>query len=359
MTDSVEKQPAPGAATPSTGKGGLPMAAVDQKDAVVAAEPESPRVSGLLDALSWGFRSAWACKRLLVFILAANFLLAVAVLFPLLGPMEDSLSHHPEADRIGGQLDVRWWGDWTSQAAGQVTQTRNIMSLAGFVMVFAGTFFAGGLLEALRHGPTPLLKFDPLPDPYYKGATPEWRAASPGPATIRRFLRSSTAHFPRLGMLLLLSMPAYWLVQSVMNKAAVAWLGELLEGVEDERMALLITMVRAALFVITFQAVTVFFEYGRIHEVLKPGAPFLAILGMPFKVFRARPGLFLGIELSAFLLHLALMMAFIPVDKFLGEWSLLAVTAGLAATQIFMFLRILIRTGTQGAQIRLAQSTLA
>jgi hypothetical protein len=322
--------------------------------------PGEPVENGLgpAGALLWGLRAAWACRRLLILILAANLLLAAGVLYPLLAPMDDSLSRHPEAGRIGRQLDAKWWGDWTRSAAVPVRGSVGLLSLASLVMVLAGTFFAGGLLEALRFGPRKPLRFEPLPDPWYEGQTPEWRASEPGPASVREFLRSSARHFPRFLVLLLLSMPLYWVVQRILNHHAVIALDALLEGVEDERLGMLLTFLRAGLFVCAFHAVTVFFEYARVHEVLKPGAPLLALFATPARLLVRRPAAVLGIEAGAFLLHLAAMGAFIPVDRLLGRGPVIAVTAGFLATQIFLLARIWIRAGAQAAQIRLARALL-
>jgi hypothetical protein len=324
-----------------------------------APEAGPEEFSGAMRALGWGLRSAWSCRRLLVFMLVVNLVLAAMVLLPLLGPMDESSSHHPEAARLGRHLDLRWWTDWTHAGSSLVDQSVSLLGAASMIMVLAGTFFAGGLLEALRHGPRHPVTFEPLPDPYYKGATPEWRAAAPGPATIRVFLRECASRFPRFLLLLALSLPCYWLVHTLLNRLAVVGLSRLLEQVEDGRLGLLLTIGRAILFVAAFQVVTVIFEYARIHEVLKPGAPLLTILARPFRILRSRPASLIGIEALAFLLQIGAMLAFIPVDRLLGAYPPVAVTAGFAATQIFLFIRLWIRAGAQGAQIRLARSCAA
>lgn len=322
-----------------------------------APPPEASqlRLGGIVAA---GLRSAWACRMPLAIVLAVNLALAVGVVYPLLGPMDASLSFHPEAERIGGHLDSRWWGDWTREAAALVDQSRRLLSGAGLVMVLSGAFFAGGLLTALREGPLPPLRFEPLPDPHYAGATPQWRSAAPGPASPAVFVANCARHFPRLFVFLLLSLPFYALVHLLLNRLATTGLQRILEGVDDERLALALLFARAAIFVIAFYAVTVLFEYVRIHEVLKPGAPLGSVLSLSFRALKARPGLFLGIETSAFILQAAAVAAFLPLDRLLGGRPGLAATGGLLATQIFIFLRLLIRTGIQGAQLRLAQSVL-
>jgi hypothetical protein len=315
-------------------------------------------LSGTFAAMRWGLRSAWACRRLLLVLLAANLILALAVLFPLYASMDASLSHHPEAGRIGRQLDIRWWTDWTYARAGLIERSLDLLGVASFLTVLTATFFAGGLLEALRYGPHPSRVFEPLPDPWYRGATPEWRAASPGPSSLQGFFRASARHFPRFAVLLLLSLPCYRAVEVILNRLAVVGLDATLEKVEDGRLGLALTVARAAIFVVAFQAVTVLFEYARVHEVLKPGATLRAVLSTPFRLLWARPGTLLGIEIAAFLLQLAAMIAFIPLDHFLGRWPPLAATAGFIAMQLFLFVRVWLRAGAQAAQIRLAQSHL-
>ena len=347
-------------ATPTRPDASAPPAVALPSGAAAAAPAAIPEIeelslSGLLSA---GMRTAWACRRPLVFVLAANLILAAGVVYPLLGPMDASLSFHPEADRIGRTLDARWWGDWTYEASALVEQTKRLVGAAGFIMVIAGAFFAGGMLEALRDGPRHLLAFEPLPDPHYRGATPQWRSSAPGPTALSAFLKNSARHFPRFLFFLALSMPFYLITHLLLNRLAVIGLDRLLEGVEDERLALALKGGRAALFVAAFYLVTVVFEYVRAHEVLKPGATLSALLSLPARLLRARPGLICGIEAAALILHVAALLAFIPLDRVLSGRPALAATAGLLATQAFLFLRLMIRTGIQGAQIRLARSVL-
>jgi hypothetical protein len=287
-----------------------------------------------------------------------NLLVAAAALYPLAAPMDASLSHNPEAGRIGLSFDYRWWTDWTIDQAPVVTSTLDLLGAAGFAVVLASTFFAGGLLEALRAGPGRPLVFEPLPDPFYRGATPEWRSAAPGTASVQIFFRESARHFPVFVLLLALSAPLYWLVQKVLNEWALVALDGLLEGVKDERVGLLLTLLRSVLFVAAFQMVTVLIEYARAQAVLKPGASIRDLLVLPLALLRFRPGVFLGIEAGALLLQIAAMIAFMPIDRLLGVWPPVAATLGLAASQVFLFSRLLIRAGAQGAQLRLAQAWL-
>jgi len=315
-------------------------------------------VSGAFAALRWGMASAWSSRRIVVLIAFFNLILAAAVLYPMFGPLDASLSHHPDAERIGRDFDYRWWTDWTADQASVVTSSVDLLGAAGFAMLLASAFFAGGLLESLRSGPRHTLSFEPLPDPFYRGATPEWRAAAPGPASVQIFLRESARHFPGFLILLAISLPLYWIVQRLLNVAAVIGLDGILEGIRDERMGLLLTLARALVFVGAFQLVTVLFEYARAQAVLKPGASLVDLIGLPLTLLRHRPAAFLGIEAGALSLQIAAMLAFIPVDRLLGRWSPASATLGFAASQIFLFARLLIRSGAQGAQLRLAQSWL-
>jgi len=315
-------------------------------------------ISGLA-ALRWGLASAWTSRRVILFIAGSNLVLALLALYPLLGPLDASLSRQPDASRIGREMDYRWWTDWAVNQSAVVGGSMNLLGAAGLLMVVASAFFSGGLLESLRNGPKHRMSFDPLPDPYYRGATPEWRAAAPGPASVQVFLRESARHFPIFLLLLALSLPLYWVVQRILNHGALLLLDTILEGVNDERVGILLTLLRAVLFVGAFHLVTVFFEYARANAVLRPGAAPTDVLRLPLRVLRARPGAFLLVEGAAVLLQLAAMLAYIPLDRALGWWPPLAATAGLVAAQAFLFCRLLIRAGAQGAQMQLAQETLS
>jgi hypothetical protein len=298
--------------------------------------------------------AAWSCRRLLLFVLLANLVVAAAVAYPLLAPMDESLSHHPDAAEVGARMDQRWWSDLTRQSAPIFGRTIDTLGLASLAMVLMGTFFAGGLLAALRHGRMQPLSFEPLPDPAYGDRIPQWRAASHGPATVRVFLKESAGHFPRLFVLLLISLALYALVETIFNRLAAGAASSLLELVEDERAALLIGAFKSGLFVLAFHAVTVIFEYARAHEILRPGTTLFPLLALPFRLLLRRPGVFIGIEVAAVLIQAAVVAAFTPIDALLATSPALAVTAGFAATQIFMFTRLLVRATANAAQIRLA-----
>lgn len=321
-----------------------------------APVPEAPR--GLRGLLAWGAGAAWSCRRLLVFILAVNLVMAAAVLFPLLGPMDDTLALHPEAPAAGRQMDARWWHDLELHHATIFRGAIGSLGWAALATVILGTFFAGGLLSALKHGRHHPLGFEPMPDPAYGEAIPQWRAAAPGPASVRVFLRESAGHFPRLLVLLLVSLVLYALVELIFNRLAGTAAGALLDVLEDERAALLVGVLKSALFVGAFHAVTVVFEYARAHEILRPGTTLLPMLALPFRLLRRRPAAFLGIEAAAVLLQAAAVLAFMPLDGLLAARPAIAVTAGLAATQVFMFARIFIRAAAQAAQLRLAEDHL-
>lgn len=318
----------------------------------------APAARGPLDALRWGLGAAWSCRRILLFILGANLLVAVVVLFPFLGPMRHGINLHPEVERIGRSFDPSWWFDLTYLRSFLLIRTVSLMGLAAFLMVFLSTFFAGGLLEALKHGRRRPLTFEPMPDPAYGGSVPQWRAAAPGPATIQVFLKESARHFPRFLVLLLLSLPVYAIVQVVFNEMGGKAAGWLTDRIEDERLGFVVGAVKSATFVVAFHAATVIFEYARAVEVIRPGTTLLPMLTLPFRLLARRPVAVLGIEIAAFALQVATLAVFLPLDRLLQRWTLVAVTAGFAATQVFIFTRFLIRAGANAAQLRLAESLL-
>ncbi|MBI3448738.1 MAG: hypothetical protein HY049_07470 [Acidobacteria bacterium] len=325
-----------------------------------ARPPAAPTDEGLtaVAALRGGLRAGWAVRRNILLIAIANLALAALILFPLYGAIDASLSHQPDASRIGREFDYRWWTDLGVSESALFGASAGMLSAAGILMAVTSAFFAGGLLEALKIGPHPALSFEPLPDPFYRGATPEWRSASPGPLSVQSFLRESARHFARFVLLLSLSLPLYWLIHQLLNVLAVSLLDTLLEGVADERLGVALTIARALAFAGCFQMVSVVFEYARAHAVLRPGASLRELLGLPVALARARPGAFFGIELGCLVLQIGAVLAFIPIDRALAYWSPVAAIAGMIAFQGFLFTRVLIRTGGQAAQLRLARSWL-
>src|SRR5262245_18443487 len=152
----------------------------------------------LVKALRSGLKAAAGNARLLGWLLAGNLLLAILAVFPLLGPFEESLSHHEAAVELTRRFDMSWWVDLTTSRAEAFARALDGIAAAAFLAAMMGCFFAGGLIQAYQ---------DTL-------------AGVP----IDRFMTSCRKWFARFIWLFLLSLPFYWLAHQFVNRQLAMWL---------------------------------------------------------------------------------------------------------------------------------------
>ena len=136
-------------------------------------------IGALLSGISVAARNA----QLLWWLLAANLLVAVIAVAPMLEPLEKTLSHHEAAEEMTRRFDMSWWVDVTTSHASAVSRTLDVIGVAAFLSAILGCFFAGGLLQTYH---------DTL-----------------GRLPMDRFMTSCRRWFPRFVWLFVLSLPLY------------------------------------------------------------------------------------------------------------------------------------------------------
>jgi len=275
----------------------------------------------MLRGLSVAARNA----RLVGWLLGANLVLSVVAVLPLMGPLEESLAHHPASGQMAARLDMPWWVDVTTSQARAFESTLDLVGLAAFLSVLSGCFFAGGMLQAFRD------TYDGQP--------------------IDRFMTACRLWFPRFVRLLAFSLPLFWLVHRMVNTHLAEVLDRLLERVDDERWGLLIEWGRALAFLLLFDAVVLAADYARVHAVSRSARSMLDSLGVGMRFVLAHPVKVASLELTGVGLQAAALAIYVPLDRLLERDSAAGLILGLAAGQGFVLLRLFLREASRAGQM--------
>jgi hypothetical protein len=284
-------------------------------------------------ALSAGLGAAARNARLLWWLLFSNLLLAALAVWPLLRPFEATLEWHPAPEQMARRFDMAWWVDVTTAHAVSFARTIEMAGALSFLAALLGCFFAGGMLQAYAD-------------------TFEGRRMD-------RFMTSCRRWAPRFILLFALSLPLYWLVHRLVNTRLELALRDLLEQVADERVGLLLRSLKIALFLILFDAVTLFADYARVHAIVTPDRSMPASLRAGILFVLRHPLRVGGLEAMGILLQIAALMLYLPVDGLLTRASPAGLAAGLAAGQIFILTRLFLREASRAGQVALYRATLA
>ena len=286
----------------------------------------------IVSAWHSGLRAAAGNARLLGWLLAGNLALAALAVGPLMGPFEESLSHHEAASEMTRRFDMSWWVDLTTSRAEAFARALDGIAVAAFLSAVMGCFFAGGLLQAYQ---------DTL--------------AGLG---MDRFMTSCRKWFPRFAWLFVLSLPFYWIAHRVVDRAVAAWLDNLFEHVEDERVGLALSLARASAFLILFDMVTLVSDYARVHAVVRSERSMLASLVSGIRFVLRHPVAVGSLELRALGMQVLGLALYLPFDAVLARDSAGSLVAGLAAGQLYVLLRLFLRESSRAGQLALYRAGL-
>ena len=284
-------------------------------------------------ALSTGLAVAARNARLLGWLLAANLLLAVVAIFPLLKPFETTLEWHPAPEQMAARFDMAWWVDVTTAHAASFARTIEMAGALSFLAALSGCFFAGGLLQAYVD-------------------TLEGRRMD-------RFLTCCRRWAPRFILLFALTLPLYWIVHRLVNTRLELALRDLLENVADERMGLLLRFIKIGLFLVLFDAVTLAADYARVHAIVTPERSMLASLRAGVLFLLRHPLRAGSLELLGLLLQTGALLLYLPLDGLLSRASPAGLIAGVLAGQVFLLARLFLRESTRAGQVALYRASLA
>jgi len=275
--------------------------------------------------LGAGLRTAAANARLLWWLLAANLVVAIFAVLPLLAPFEATLSHHEAAREMTDRLDMPWWVDVTTSHAESFARTMDLVSVSAFLSAILGCFFAGGLLQAYED-------------------TLQRRAMD-------RFMTSCRRWFARFVWLFALSLPLYWLVHRMVNTHLALALEDYLEGVRDERVALLILWGRSALFLVLFDLVTLMADYARVHAVVSAQRSMTASLGAGMRFVLRHPLRVWSLEAGTLVLQAGALALYLPVGRALSRGSIPGLAVAFVAAEAFLLVRLFLRESSRAGQV--------
>ncbi len=278
-----------------------------------------------MTALGAGLRTVAANARLLWWLLCANLIVAALAVLPLLTPIEATLSHHEAAREMTHRLDMPWWVDVTTAHAESFSRTLDLVSVSAFLSALLSCFFAGGLLQAYED-------------------TLERRAMD-------RFMVACRRWFVRFVWLFALSLPLYWLVHRMINTHLALFVDDAMESVRDERVGVLITWARAALFLVLFDLVTLFGDYARVHAVVSAQRSMLASLSAGMRFVLRHPLRVGSLEVGTIVLQAGALALYLPVDRLLGRESAAGLAAAFVASEAFVLLRLYLRESSRAGQM--------
>ena len=278
--------------------------------------------------LSAAARNAW----LLWWLLSANLAVSLCAVVPLLSPLEKSLSHHEASLEMTARFDMSWWVDVTTEHAEAFARALDGVAAAAFVSAILGCFFAGGLLQAYHD----TLGLQPLD----------------------RFMTSCRRWFLRFAWLFVLSLPLYWLAHRLINTHMAVALDTVLERVEDERVGLLITWARAAIFLLLFDLITLFADYARVHAVVSGQVSMLACLSAGGRFVLSHPWRIWTMEGCAVGAQALALTLYVPLDAALDRSSTASLIAGFVCGQSFLLMRLFLRESARAGQVALYREHL-
>lgn len=283
-------------------------------------------------ALTAGLTVAARNARLLLWLLLGNIILAAAAVWPLVRPFETTLEWHPAPQQMASRFDMAWWVDVTTAHAASFARTIEMAGAMSFLAALMGCFFAGGLLQAYCD-------------------TLEGRRMD-------RFMTSCRRWAPRFILLFALSLPLYWLVHRIVNTRLELALRDLLENVADERMGLLLRLIKIGLFLALFDGVTLAADYARVHAIVTPDRSMPVSLRAGILFVLRHPLRVLGLEALVILLQVAALLLYLPVDGLLGRTSPAGLIAGVLAGQVFLLSRLYLREASRAGQVALYRASL-
>lgn len=276
-------------------------------------------------ALGAGLRAAGRNSRLVGWLLLANIALAVVAVYPLMEPLDETLSHHPAASEMARRLDMPWWVDVTSARAEAFARSLDLIGLSAFLAALMGCFFAGGLLQTYHD------TIDRVP--------------------VERFTSGCRLWFARFVWLFALTLPLYWLVHRMINTHLYLAVDGVLERVDDERIGLALELSRALVFLVLFDLVTLVGDYARVHAVTRRDRSMLSSLSAGLRFVVTHPLRVWSLEAGAIALQVVALTAFLPIDAMMLRDTPATLAAGIVATQIYVFIRLLLREGCRAGQI--------
>ena len=320
--------------------------------AVPGPRPPVSRVFGL-----WrnGWKRVLAAPAIAAGVFAMTILLAVPLAMVVRGSLASHLKDSLAADTAATGVNYDWWQEFTAQATG--LGTTFTPSIIGFASVLDTV---GGLLDA-RARIAPIAAALAL---YLAG----WAFLSGGildryarqrPIRVYGFFGASGAYFFRFLRLAAIAGLMYWCLFAYVHPWFFDELFvDLTRGMSVERTAFLVRLLFYTIFGAFLLATNLVVDYTKIRIVVEDRYSVLGALAAALRFVRHHPRQVIGLYALNSLAFLALLAVWALVAPGAGGagWSM---WLGLAVSQLYIVMRLIMKLQFIASQIALFQANLA
>ena len=297
-------------------------------------------------------------------VLAGVFVVTLAAALPLAltlrGMIEAHLGRSLVADAVAETVDYDWWQEFTSQAAGPGTTALGT-TFSPSIIGFAATLDnISSVLEAQREvAPVAAaLATYLLAWTFLSGGILD-RYARQRPTRAHGFFAASGVFFWRFLRLALVAGTAYWFLFSYVH----VWLFDdlytrLTRDLATERAAFLWRVALYASFGAALLAVNIASDYAKIRTVVEDRRSVVGALSAALGFLGRHPGRAFGLYALNGLVFLVLLAVWALAAPGVGDAGL-SMWLGVAATQLYLLARLLLKLQFMSSQTALFQRSLA
>ncbi len=309
---------------------------------------------GIFKALASGIKQVNKNKKMWVFLLAINILVALVLTFPLYSALKTSIGDSLMGERLTKGFDYRWYDDFqyrfrdsdfitylSPTMAGSGAFFRNVESLAMgqflrfspsiimllIVYVLLNVLFAGGILGVFH---SPEEKF-----------------------TIKRFFSFGGTYFNRFFRLFIISGVLYGILYFLIGANLSRLVNRLGVTAFSERLPMVVGLIFAVVMFFLLFLVNMIFDYAKVRTVVGEGRSMLKetgkAIGFVFKNFGKTMGLYYFLDL----LGIAFMVIYGVVEPLISQATLFLVLLAFVWQQIYMLGRIWVRLTFFSSQLNL------
>ena len=299
-----------------------------------------------------GFQNTGKSKRMIILLLAINFVFSLILAVPMYHSLKDSFGNSLAGDRMAEGFDYLWWEEYRDDARGlEKTFTPSIIGkgavlnnlegliqlrvfdlppvilVFGLVYIILHTFLAGGILFHFKTGND---RF-----------------------SLRGFFLGAGSHFVRFSLLVLLSWLFFLLIGIVLKDSLDSLLSGIQKTAFSEVIPFYVGLVFNAIVFFLFLFIQMVFDYARIKIVLEDSSNVLTSAASAFGFVFRHLGSTLGLFYLLFLAQVAFTLIYILIHGLIPQSSYIGIALAFLFQQIFIFGLIWIRCWLYSSQMEL------
>lgn len=321
---------------------------------------------------SWrdGFRRVVAAPAVLAGVFVVTLVAALPLALTMRGMIEAHLGRSLAADAAADGVNYDWWQEFSSQAAGLgaasigttslgtaslgTTFTPAIIGFAATLDNISGVLDAQGEVMPVAAALAAYL----LVWTFLSGGILD-RYARQRPTRAHGFFAASGVYFWRFLRLALIAGTAYWFLFSYVH----VWLFDdlytrLTRDLATERVAFFWRAALYAVFGAALLAINIAFDYARIRTVVEDRRSVVGALSAGLGFIRRQPGRACGLYALNALTFLAVLALWALAAPGVGGGGV-SIWVGVAATQIYLAARLVLKLQFMASQTVLFQRSLA